>query len=92
MFTLIRPQLAQHDSGYFVTTRDRHSVLLMEADGSSVVAEAEYGPRDSVYTSTIVKHDAQGRTLAMSDAERDSAAERMAEGLRAMGATVDVYW
>jgi hypothetical protein len=91
MFTLLGPQTALDSSGFVVRILSRDTVELVEPDGTRFTATIEFGGVSTVYATSIVRHDLTGKSSPVTaTTDANSAAQRIVQGLEAMGGKYEV--
>lgn len=90
MYTRVRPQVAQHSSGYRVEVRSRQRVALIESDGTEVTAEIEFGPTSTIYRGSLAKTTPSGQAAAITESEAESAADRICSALHFLGGKYEI--
>lgn len=87
-FHAITPQKVQHASGYIVQVADRYSVDCIEA-GLTWRITVDFGQSVGLYKQSIRCFDAAGKAVLFDSAAADAAAQKIAQGLQAMGSKTE---
>lgn len=89
LFKSLSPQKVQHSDGYIVQVENRNVVGYFDSQYRALV-EVDFDEKVGVYKNTLKIMRLNGDIIDLSPVEVEVFLQRMVEGIRAMGSSVEV--
>ena len=89
MLTSLPPQRARHEDGSIVQVADSYSVEYIEV-GHSASVQVDFGTDVGIFADTLSEWRVGGKGVSVAISDRSRTVDRIAEGLRAMGSSVEI--